>query len=96
VTGPVPCAGQLLDLPPGRYDWVRLELAEETAVACRPDPPEVWLHYEDAVDPEWLHVPPGATATRVGVARPSVLRSVRLPSLPGAGVLALTLVPADE
>jgi hypothetical protein len=93
----LPCAGRLLELPPARLDWVHLLLAEETAAAARTGPPpEVWLHHADAVDPEWLHLLPGHPVARLPVTRPEPLRAVRLPELPGPGVLALTLVPGDE
>ncbi|MBU8858606.1 MULTISPECIES: hypothetical protein [unclassified Micromonospora] len=46
------CAGQLVAVPPGRYDWVRLLCAAERRTEDR-----VWLHYTDGtIDPEWLRV----------------------------------------
>lgn len=46
------CAGQLIDLPPGRYAWIYLLAAAE-----RRTEDNVLLHYADgAVDPEWLRV----------------------------------------
>ncbi|MQY12854.1 hypothetical protein SRB5_29930 [Streptomyces sp. RB5] len=48
----VRCAGQLLPLPPGRYDWIQLLAAAE-----RRTEDQALLHYADgAVDPEWLRV----------------------------------------
>jgi hypothetical protein len=90
------CEGQLIELPPGRYDWLYLTLDEQTAAAARVDLPEVWLHYADAVDPEWLYLPPDGTTTRIPVARSSQLLRLRLPRLPGRGVLSLTTAPAVE
>jgi hypothetical protein len=46
------CAGQLLDLPSGRYDWIYLLAAAE-----RRTEDSALLHYADgSVDPEWLRV----------------------------------------
>ena len=46
------CAGQLIPLPPGRYDWLYLLAAAE-----RRTEDLLHLHYADgAVDPEWLRV----------------------------------------
>ena len=46
------CAGQLVALPPGRYDWIYLLAAAE-----RRSEDFVYLHYAGgAVDPEWLRV----------------------------------------
>lgn len=48
----VRCAGQFVDLPAGRYDWIQLLAAAERRTE---DP--LWLHYADGtVDPEWLRV----------------------------------------
>ncbi|MFE5734746.1 hypothetical protein ACFQ7A_28045 [Streptomyces sp. NPDC056528] len=48
----VRCAGQLIELPPGRYDWIQLLAAAE-----RRTEDQVLLHYADgSVDPEWLRV----------------------------------------
>ncbi|MEV5747556.1 hypothetical protein AB0L00_07025 [Actinoallomurus sp. NPDC052308] len=48
----VRCAGQLVPVPPGRYDWVYLVAAAE-----RRTEDFVLLHYADgAIDPEWLRV----------------------------------------
>ena len=54
VTGAdnVRCAGQLIALPPGRYDWLYLLAAAE-----RRTEDLLFLHYADgAVDQEWLRV----------------------------------------
>lgn len=46
------CAGQLVRVPPGRYDW-----AYVLAAAERRSEDFVQLHYADgSVDPEWLRV----------------------------------------
>jgi hypothetical protein len=46
------CAGQLIALPTGRYDWIYLLAAAE-----RRTEDLLWLHYADgAVDQEWLRV----------------------------------------
>jgi hypothetical protein len=46
------CAAQLIEVPPGRYDWIYLIAAAERRTE---DP--VLLHYADgAIDPEWLRV----------------------------------------
>ncbi|MFF1656812.1 hypothetical protein [Streptomyces sp. NPDC058255] len=46
------CAGQLIDVPVGRYDWIHLLAAAE-----RRTEDEALLHFTDgAVDPEWLRV----------------------------------------
>ncbi|GAB3887324.1 hypothetical protein GCM10029964_053120 [Kibdelosporangium lantanae] len=47
------CAGQRLDVPAGRYDWIHLLAAAER----RSEDP-VHLHFADGtIDPEWLRVP---------------------------------------
>lgn len=46
------CAGQLVPVPPGGYDWLHVVAAAE-----RHTEDEVFLHFRDgAVDPEWLRV----------------------------------------
>jgi hypothetical protein len=46
------CAGQYLELPPGRRDWIHFLAAAE-----RRTEDAVLLHFEDGmVDPEWLRV----------------------------------------
>ncbi|MEU3756568.1 hypothetical protein AB0H17_28030 [Streptomyces olivoreticuli] len=48
----VRCAGQLLELPAGRYDWIHVLAAAE-----RRTEDFVQLHYADgSVDPEWLRI----------------------------------------
>ncbi|MCD9196197.1 hypothetical protein [Streptomyces albireticuli] len=58
------CAGQLIEVPTGRYDWIQLLTAAE-----RRTEDQVLLHYADgSVDPEWLRVPDfwPETGSRVG------------------------------
>lgn len=46
------CAAQLLEVPPGRYEWIYLLAAAE-----RRTEDSVLLHYADgSIDPEWLRV----------------------------------------
>jgi hypothetical protein len=46
------CTGQLLEVPPGRYEWIYLLAAAE-----RRTEDSVLLHFSDgSVDPEWLRV----------------------------------------
>ncbi|MFL6138264.1 MAG: hypothetical protein ACJ74O_10740 [Frankiaceae bacterium] len=46
------CVGQLIDVPPGAYDWIYLLAASE-----RRSEDAMYLHYADGtVDPEWLRV----------------------------------------
>lgn len=48
----VVCLGQIIETPPGRYDWIYVLAASER----RSEDP-VYLHFEGgAVDPEWLRV----------------------------------------
>lgn len=74
------CRGRLVDVPPGRGDWIylTLEKAPDTEVD-----EEVWLHYRDAVDPEWFRVPAGERVVRLPVTRQAPLVSLRLPRRPG-------------
>lgn len=94
VTGSsgVPCHGQLFDVVPGASTWLYL-LVSGTAT----DPLEVWLHYRDAVEPEWLHLGDrpgtpdrGPTVVRVPVPRPEPLVAVRLPEAGDLRVHAVT------
>ncbi|GGL99387.1 hypothetical protein [Micromonospora yangpuensis] len=85
----VPLAGQLMSLPPGRYDWLYLRIDQ---TAPQPGAETVWLHYADAVDPETLPLPAGRGTHRVPVTRRAVLTGVRLPDVPTARILAATLV----
>jgi hypothetical protein len=96
VPDPVPpewglaCSGQLVDVPPGRYDWIYLliDCGDGDVSGAQ----EVWLHYEEAVDPEWLYLAEPGAATRLPVTRQAVLTGLRLPSLRKLRVVAATLV----
>lgn len=86
----IPCRGQQVELPRGRWD--RVELALEGEVT---EPATVWLHHEGgAVDPEFL--PPGRSA-RVPVTRRCDLLALGLPDRAGCVVTGLVLVgPPDR
>ena len=73
----LPLDGRLLEVVPGRYDWIHLDLSETVVEAT------VWLHYRDAVDPEFLYAQPGTSIARIGVPRRGELLAVELPVLPG-------------
>jgi len=45
----LPCRGQLLEVPPGTYAWLRLLVSGWAEDA---GPLEVWLHHRDSVEPE--------------------------------------------
>jgi hypothetical protein len=83
------CHGQLVGITAGHYDWIYLWLSEPLG-----EDAEVWLHYQDAADPEWLRIVDRyhPCAARIPVTRPDQLTAIRLPELAGAGVLAATLV----
>ncbi|MEN8649802.1 hypothetical protein ABCR94_03870 [Streptomyces sp. 21So2-11] len=93
---PLPCRGQLLDLPPGSYDWLRLDLSAAP-------PTEVvdtaWLYYEHGVDAERFVVPAAEHRAWLPVPRRDVLVGVRLPDRPEIVLSAMTMVvppPAAE
>lgn len=100
LRGPVPCDGSLLTLPAGRYDWVRFLVEPDGASAGPADltglDEEVWLHYREGADPEWLRATApaegGRCTARVAVPRRSELLAVRLPRRPGVVVLAADCV----
>ncbi len=85
------CDGQLLAVPPGRYEWIYLLVSNHHTGT-----PEIWLHHQDVVDPEWLYLGGRAMAdaqlARVPVIRPEPLMAVRLPEAPRLRVHAVTLV----
>jgi hypothetical protein len=84
----VPCQGQLVATPPGRWEWLHLLLAEDAIGGEL----ELWLHYRSgAVDPEWLHRAPDGATARVPVTRPEPLAAVRLPDRPELRLVAVTL-----
>ncbi|MET9551244.1 hypothetical protein [Streptomyces sp. NPDC006645] len=81
----------LTELPPGHYDWLRVQLRrpadeETTGVA--------WLYFADAVDPEPLVATAGSDLAWLPVPRRGVLRGVRLPERPELAAATLTPVPA--
>ena len=88
LTAPVPCDGRLLPVPAGQYDWVRLLLS-----ADRPDEldeldEEVWLHYREGADPEWLRTTGTAEDSRRTARIPVPRRDELLagpPARPGRG-----------
>ncbi|NEB80073.1 hypothetical protein G3I40_33415 [Streptomyces sp. SID14478] len=81
----VECRGALVPLPPGHRDWLTLEFggADQARAA---DGAEVLVHYADAVDPEWIHCPPGRSRARVPLTRPENPTAIRLPDRPGTWV----------
>lgn len=83
----LPCRGQLIDIPPGRYEWVRM-----TITATADTEAEIWLYYRDGLDPEPLSVTAGTSRVRVGVARRDDLLRIRLPRTGQLSVNELTLV----
>jgi hypothetical protein len=85
--GTLPCRGQLIDVPPGRYEWVRMSI---TATADTET--EIWLYYRGGLDPEPLSVAAGTSRVRVGVARRDDLLGIRLPRTGQLTVNELTLV----
>lgn len=85
------CAGQLVTVPAGRYDWIYLVI-EPDRDDLDDAAEEVWLHYENAVDPEWLYLRRDQTAARLPVARDALLTHLRLPSRETLRVVAATLV----
>jgi hypothetical protein len=92
----LPCAGQLLDVPPGTYAWIHLLVSGMDSDAGSL---EVWLHHRDFVEPEWLHlggpeqVP---TIVRVPVSRSEPLTAVRLPESADLRVHAVTLAACSR
>ncbi|CAL9628012.1 hypothetical protein SUDANB15_05986 [Streptomyces sp. enrichment culture] len=94
VAAPLPCAGQLLEVPEGRYDWLRIEVGA-------PDRAETvgtaWLHYAHGVDPEHFVVPDGgAGPVWLPVPRRDALRAVRLPAAPELTVRSMTAVVSQH
>ncbi|KOV78018.1 hypothetical protein [Nocardia sp. NRRL S-836] len=81
----LPLDGRLVEVVPGRYDWVHLDLSAPVGEAT------VWLHYRDAVDPEFLRSLPGTSIARIGVPRREELVAVELPALPGVRLLGTAL-----
>ncbi|MGW5867824.1 hypothetical protein ACWFRJ_37420 [Streptomyces sp. NPDC055239] len=106
LDAPVPCDGRLLAVPAGHYDWIRLLVAADDPAEVDE---EVWLHYREGADPEWLRTtgPAGPAApaapadgdlrtARVPVPRRSELVGLRLPNRPGLTVHSLDAVGPDR
>lgn len=81
----LPLDGRLLEVVPGHYDWIHLDLSAPVGEAT------VWLHYRDAVDPEFLRSRPGTSDARIGVPRRAELLAVELPALPGIRLVGMAL-----
>lgn len=96
AVSPVPAQGQLIPVTPGRYDWIRLWFDPRPAPGEQWPAETIWLHYADAVDPEWLHWPPGSGPCRLPVPRHTDLVGFRLPARPGLRLLRFRLVPAGS
>ncbi|MFE6162892.1 hypothetical protein ACFQ7F_28705 [Streptomyces sp. NPDC056486] len=101
LDAPVPCDGRLLAVPAGQYDWIRLLVAADDPAELDE---EVWLHYREGADPEWLRTTGRTTgpadgalrSARVPVPRRSELVGLRLPDRPGLTVHALDVVGPDR
>lgn len=82
----LPLDGRLLEVVPGRHDWIHLDLSAPVGEAT------AWLHYRDAIDPEFLRSLPGTSIARIGVPRRAELLAVELPALPGVRLLGVRLL----
>ncbi|MEU1402881.1 hypothetical protein ABZ471_11045 [Streptomyces sp. NPDC005728] len=90
IEGPLPCAGQLVEVPEGRYDWLCIEMS---APAEADTDETAWLHYEHGVDPEHFVLPPaGPTRVWLPIPRRQALRAVRLPVAPALTVRTMAAV----
>ncbi|HEX5120918.1 MAG TPA: hypothetical protein VFW65_37520 [Pseudonocardiaceae bacterium] len=88
------CAGQFVTLPGAVRDWVYLLVSTDTAATH-----EIWLHYRDAVDPEWLRVRAGVDGpqvVRLPLTRPEPPVALRLPEAAGLRLHAVTLLAPTE
>ncbi|ANJ11814.1 hypothetical protein LZP81_32560 [Streptomyces parvulus] len=81
----IECRGGLVPLPPGHQDWLPLVFGDADQ-ARTADGAEVLVHYADAVDPEWVHCPPGVNRARVPLTRPQNPTAIRLPDRPGVWI----------
>jgi hypothetical protein len=81
------CRGQLIEIDPGEYDWLVLDLTSDRAVD-----ETVWLHYRGGADPEFLRGRAGTGTCRIPVPRHDVLVALRLPDRPDVLVHAITPV----
>jgi hypothetical protein len=90
LPAPLPCRGQLVGLPAGRYDWLRLGLGSPAATVSEET---AWLYYRHGLDPERVAVPATAPAEAwVPVPRRDDLLAVRLPDRPDLTLTGLSLV----
>ncbi|MDI6102990.1 hypothetical protein QLQ12_30690 [Actinoplanes sp. NEAU-A12] len=89
---PVTCSGQLMALPPGRYDWLHLRTD-----APAPRRATVWLYYRNGVDPEHWDIPAGDGAfSRIPVPRRDDLLAIGLPDDPAVVGRAVCVVESRE
>jgi hypothetical protein len=86
-----PVSGQLVPLPPGEYDWIEMRFADYSHHEVEA---EVWLHYADGADPEWLRRQAGAAICRIPVPRHATLVAFRVPDDPVLRPAELRLVAA--
>jgi hypothetical protein len=84
--------GQLIEVPTGAYDWIRLHLDRASTDQAEVED-TVWLHYRDGVDREWMRVTVGARTCRIPVPRHAELVAFRLPERDGLWLRGLTLIP---
>ncbi|HEX5202301.1 hypothetical protein ACFQS1_25230 [Paractinoplanes rhizophilus] len=92
----IPLRGQFIEVAPGGYDWIQMWFSGVTGEQPGDEADEVdevWLHYQDGADPEWLYL---AQATRVPVPRHATLMAFRLPERPGVRLSGYRLVAAAE
>lgn len=85
---PVPCTGQLVELPAGRYDWLRLEVSGPEQID-----ETVWLYYAHGLDTEQLV---GGGTAWAPVPRRDDLHAVRLPVRADLTITAAGLVTPEE
>lgn len=87
LAAPLACDGSLLPVPAGHYDWIRLLVSLDDDAELDE---EVWLHYREGADPEWLRATgttdDGRRTARVPVPRREELLALRLPNRAGMAV----------
>ncbi|WP_369269318.1 hypothetical protein AB5J55_04025 [Streptomyces sp. R11] len=90
LQGPLPCAGQLVEVPEARYDWLRIDMSPLTQAVTDGT---AWLHYDRGVDPEHFVLPQaGPARVWLPVPRRQALRAVRLPVEPALTVRTMAAV----